>query len=206
MALNTFSALKTAVASLLGRTDLTTQIPDFITLAEAQMNRRLRTRRQVSRSVATIASEFVAVPADFGGPRTMVISGSPNVTLDFVNIEQADALEASLYVDNGKPKIYTLVGEEFQFLPRPDDSYTAILTYWKRIPVLSDSNTSNWLLADHPDAYLYGAALQSAPYLKNDERLAVWGDLFQTILADINGEDMYSAHGRLNQMPSARFG
>ena len=53
-----------------------------------------------------------------------------------------------------------------------------ILHYWRKIPALSDSNTTNWLLTDAPDVYLYGSLMQSAPYLAHDERLAVWAGLY----------------------------
>lgn len=103
MAFTTYSELQTAITALLNRSDVISalQVQDFITLAEAQMNRRLKTRRQVGRSTATIDSEFVTVPTDFGGPRTMEITGSPNTVLDFVTPERSPELQASLYSESG---------------------------------------------------------------------------------------------------------
>lgn len=207
MALDTYSGLKAAVADWLWRTDLTDQIPDFITLAEAQMNRRLRTRRNAARATATISSEYVTVPSSFGGPRTMKITGTPDQIVEYVSPENMTNLEAEYYGTSGKPKFYTVMGGEFQFLPAPDSAYTAEMTYWERIPALSDSNTSNWVLADHPDAYLYGSLAQSAPYLKDDERLAGWVAIFGGLLDDINREDAVSAFGgNLNMRPRRVWG
>ncbi len=47
MALTTYNELKTSVGDWLNRTDLTTVIPDFIALAEAQIERQLRTRQMI---------------------------------------------------------------------------------------------------------------------------------------------------------------
>ena len=41
MALSTFSELKTSVANYLNRDDLTAVIPDFITMAESDLNMNL---------------------------------------------------------------------------------------------------------------------------------------------------------------------
>ncbi len=83
-----------------------------------------------------------------------------------------------------------MVGDEFQFIPIPDASYLVELTYWRRIPPLSDTNTTNWILSDHPDAYLYGALVQSAPYLMDDSRITTWGTLFTAALDDMNNDPM----------------
>ncbi len=65
MALTTYTELKASIADWLNRTDLTTTIPDFISLAEAQIERTLRTRQMIVRANASFDSEYGAVPADF---------------------------------------------------------------------------------------------------------------------------------------------
>ena len=59
------------------------------------------------------------------------------------------------------------------------------MVYRRTIPPLA-SNDSNWLLMLAPDLYLYGALLESAPYLKEDGRIQTWGLGFSTALADLN--------------------
>ncbi len=208
MALDSYSGLLASIADTLNRTDLTTVIPDFVTLAEAQLNRRLRTRRMVGRSTASLTGQYIALPDDFGGPRSMILSGtSPKALLTYVEPSVALKLQQDTYLSSGQPQVYSVVGEEFEFLPTPDGTYALELTYWKRIDALSVSNTSNWVLEDHPDAYLYGSLLQSAPYLMEDERLTSWGVLFSSILDDINREDSAQDYGgRLAQRPTRVFG
>jgi len=202
MALSTFAELKTAIASLLNRGDLTSSIPDFITLAESEMRRILHTRRVIGRSTATLTSQYIAMPTDFGGPRSVVLASTdPKSQLRYVSPEKALELQEGAYTGTGQPRVYSVVGDELQFLPAPDGSYDLEMTYWRRLAALSDSATSNWMLTDHPDAYLYGSAKHSAPYLKDDQRIVVWGGLFESAMQHIEREDSQASFGgRLNMM------
>src|SRR5690242_6138617 len=92
----TYTGLKASIADFLNRSDLTAAIPDFITLAEAQMTRRFvgrarqgltYPRRIVQRSDASIAQgdEFVAVPTDFHGPIDFTLNSDPETVLDYLD-------------------------------------------------------------------------------------------------------------------------
>lgn len=198
----TFSGLKASIADLLNRTDLTAAIPDFITLAEAQMARRFVSRikdglpvprRLVSTTSISISSsaEYEDVPDDFQGPLTFEINTSPTTTeLDYLDNANLQRWKTDQWLRaSGAPKWYTVVGSQFQLFPVADQAYTAQLIYIARIAALSDAAPTNWVLADYPDAYLYGAALASAPYLKDDGRAQMWGTLFSTALDDICNAD-----------------
>jgi hypothetical protein len=182
MSLSTYSDLQTSAAGWLERDDLTDRIPDFVTLAEAQMNRSLRVRKMVARSTATLADEFSAVPTDYLQPIQFICTdGSTTWEIDPTPLESIAAYKAQS-TQTGKPRFYAVVGGEFQFYPAPDASYDAALTYYQQIPALSDAEPSNWVLANHPDAYLYGTLLQAAPYLRDAEQTAVWGQLYTAAL------------------------
>lgn len=191
MSLDTYGNLKASVTTWLRRADVSAQVPDFITMAEAQMNRRLRCKSMMARATLTISGQLTPAPADFAAPRSLRLVGvNDNATLSWVSDEQMDGLLDGADYTSGQPVHYTLEGTNFRFSPDPGTTgYTASLSYYARIPALSDSNTTNWLLAAHPDAYLYGAMVQSAPYLKNDDRLQTWAGIFEAILADINASD-----------------
>lgn len=207
MALDTFSALQTTIGSTLNRADLTSAIPDWITLAEAEMRRRLRTRRATGRSTATLTSEYIAVPTDFGGPRAIVLTGTdPKALLEYAEPSKMLEVQQGSFTGTGQPKWYSVVGENLQFLPVPDGSYAIEMTYWKSLAALSVSNTSNWMLTDNPDAYLYGALLHSAPYLMDDDRIAMWGDLFVKIMDDIKIDDEQAAYGGRLNIKARAFG
>ena len=76
MALTSYAELQTSIAEFLNRDDLTAKIPDFITLAEAQMNAELRHWRMEKRATASLDSQYTAVPLDFIQPVRFSIVGS----------------------------------------------------------------------------------------------------------------------------------
>jgi len=189
MALDTFAGLKATIADYLNRDDLTAIIPSFITIAEAKFNRKLRTRQMVKRAEGQIETAFFAYPSDWLQAKEFQLNTNPIVRLQFVTEAYGDELKSNRYVSTGQPVYYTITGTQLEFIPTPDSTYSAELTYYAKIPALSDSNTSNWLLAYAPDLYLYGALLEAAPYLKDDERLAVWSQMYINSLGDIEVAD-----------------
>lgn len=195
MALDTYSALQISVGGFLNRTDLATVIPDFIAMAEAQLSRRLikdgPVREMLGRSDATINAEFISVPSDFMGAKAVYLA--PNYhPLDFISPEEI-VQRKTLYPNiSGPPRAFSVVGGQLQFWPWGGSTFSGELTYWKRIPALSDVAPTNWLLAAHPDIYLYTALIQSAPYLKDDDRLTVWGTIADTGVTDLIGADKVS--------------
>lgn len=184
MAITTYAELKTAIGDWLNRDDLDSVIPNFISLAEAQFNRSIRHRKMVTRSDATLDTPYFAVPSDWLQTIRFQLNTNPVTPLLFVTPEQA--LEESMVYSAGQqPLFYTTIGEQFQVVPSPDSSYDAELLYYAKIPALSDSATTNWLLTESPDLYLYGALIQSAPYLKEDDRINVWAGLYQRLIDDM---------------------
>ena len=73
-----------------------------------------------------------------------------------------------------------------EVFPTPDSTYTLEMVYYSKIVPLTDANTSNWLLEYFPDAYLYGALMHSAPFLGEDNRLAIWSTLYGNAISAIN--------------------
>lgn len=174
MAISTYSELQTAVANWLNRQDLTSRIPEFIALAEAHLNRRLRVLQMESRDSGTSSDGSVPVPSDWLETRTLRLA-SPTTgqqLLEYVGEQEWDEYEAQGLT--GTTRYYTIINGEFQVLPAPTESLTYILRYYAKIPALSDSNTTNWLLTKSPDLYLYATLLAAEAYLKDDERLPIW--------------------------------
>ena len=178
MSITTYSELKSAIADWLLRDDLTTVIPTFIALAEAQFNREIRDYRMVKRSTAQVDTEYFVPPADWLENIRFQLNTTPATTLDFVTPDQMSE-EESRRGSTGRPMYFTMIGSNFQIMPIPDSTYDAELVYYSKIASLSDSTTTNWLLTDSPDIYLYGALMQAAPYLSDDQRIQVWGGLYR---------------------------
>jgi hypothetical protein len=82
----------------------------------------------------------------------------------------------------GRPRLHALSGESLRVAPAPAGATDVELTYYRKLPALSASQPSNWLLAAAPDVYLYGSLLEAAPFLMSDERLPVWSAAFEAAL------------------------
>lgn len=206
MALDTYAGLKTTIADYLNRDDLTSIIPSFIAIAEAKFNRKIRTRQMVTRTEGQIDTQFFAYPTDWLQAKEFQLNTNPITKLEFVTEAQGDELKASRFPSPGQPMYYTITGSQIEFIPSPDTTYSAELTYYAKIPALSDANTSNWLLAYAPDLYLYGALLEASPYLKDDERLAVWSQLYTNSLGDIEVADQRASVSSTPVVRAKTFG
>jgi len=189
MALSTYAELKASVADWLNRSDLTSAITDFVSLAESQMERDLRTRQMIVRANATVNTEYSALPDDYLEAKSFKLTGTNPITpLVFQSINALDDLQVS-YTSSGQPKYFCVIGGQIRVLPTPDTSYVSELIYYAKLTKLSTSNTTNWLLTMSPDVYLYGSLLQAAPYLQDDARIQVWAGLYQKGIDALNLAD-----------------
>lgn len=155
MALTTYSGLSTGVFRRLDRTADSAVFDDCISLAEAEINRRLAlnlVRPMHTVSSATIAAEFVAQPTGLVDVDSFRIDDAP------IHYTAPENLQAMFDKNDetGQPRFYTLIGTEFRFYPTPDQSYTASLIYWGKVPALTSGAPTNWLLSAHPDVYFHG--------------------------------------------------
>jgi hypothetical protein len=189
MSFATYSDLKTTIAGYLARTDLTTQIPDFIRLAELRLRRDLRIRQMLkSVTTSTVAGdETVELPSDFIEVRDFVVVGNPIQPLSYYSPSAFNRNTRTW--ESGKPQDYTVLANDFQLSPIPDAVYTLKMFYFASPVFLSDANTSNAFLANVPDALLYGALLEAAPYLMDDARINTWGTMFDRAMSSITRSD-----------------
>ena len=178
MALDTYAGLQTAIAGFLNRDDLTAIIPTFIDLAEAQIKRDVRHWRMEARSSVSLGSRYTVLPTDWVETIRLTIGTSTAKALTLVSVRDMDAMRAGGADATGKPEYYAHVAGSIEVYPSPDTAYTMELYYTQAVPALTDVATTNWLLADSPDVYLYGALVQSAPYLVEDARTAVWAAFY----------------------------
>lgn len=188
MALNTYSALQASIASWLNREDLSAQIPDFITLAEARFNRELRVNAMLRRFSTVMTQDYVQLPTDWLEHVSMVVtSAGPDYgALTYLSNEGYNDLRNRGF--SGTPRYYTIVDDKIILLPAPTSSVTVEIVYYARIAALSSGNPSNWLLARSPDLYLYASLVSAEAYLQNDERIPLWSAAAEKILNDMKME------------------
>lgn len=197
MALSTYVELKAAVADWLNRTDLTTAIDyDFLPLCEAELKRRVR--RTTKTGTIYVNAAYVSPPTDMAYPITVRLnSGSTyqDTPLAVCTPEMLGEVLAANGGVAGRPTHVAYFDSKFQFAPEPDQSYDATVVYVMQFTALSGTNTSNAILAEAPDAYLYGCLLQAAPYLEHDERIPVWQAKFDAAIEQLNKVRMEEEYG-----------
>lgn len=193
MALANYTDLIGALASWLNRSDYSALLPDFIALAEAEFNRKLRTMDMDARSTATL-SDSIALPADFAGIRSISISGT---YLSYVSASDFFSLDLN---GEGYPFYYTIADGQFFFAPFPSGGNVTI-TYHQKIPALTSTNATNWLMTRAPDLYLFGALAQAEFYGWNDERLPMIKSRVDEIIDQIEIEESKRSHGSASLAP-----
>jgi hypothetical protein len=74
--------------------------------------------------------------------------------------------------------------------PTPDAAYPFEVLVYQLTPLLDDTNQSNWLTEYAPQLLLYASLLEATPFLKNDERIGVWQQMYDRAAQALNGEDL----------------
>lgn len=205
MSLDTYTNLKAEVADWLNRTDLTDPIVSFITLAEAEMKRRLR--RATESTTIYISAANMNGPSDMAEPIALRLSTGQeysDIPLRLCTPEMLWERRARAGGVSGRPTDFGFWDGQLQFAPVPDQSYDGILLYYQQLTPLSVSNETNAVLTEAPDAYLFGALLQATPYVEHDERIAVWQMKFDNAIEQLNemrARESYGAGPKEMRLP-----
>ena len=168
MALSTYADLQALVADQLARSDLTTQIPDFITLFENAVARKLRIRLMETSTNLTPSSGSVSLPSDYLQWRRVTWTGSTRVELEYVHPSMLQAYYPSTPSDI--PAMFTIEGGTLKV--RPVDSTALEFDYLAKPAVLSGTLNSIW--TNHPDLYLSGTLYEAYSFLKDKNNAPFW--------------------------------
>lgn len=195
MPITSYSELKTAIEEWLAQDDVSARTDDLIGLAEATFNRRLSLRQMQNVMTGTLTTNTITIPNDWLEMiRFTMDSGVPVQEMTYQ--DPSSFFGAAHQTVSGFPRYYTIVGSTIYVGPTPDSGtgYTYTIQYLERLEVLSDSNTSNFLLEIAPDLYLFGALLQAESYLHNDERIPLWQTMVNNAIHELQGQDMRSRY------------
>ena len=195
MSITNFGTLKTAIADTLDRQDLTSVIPTFVSLAQAQFNRKIRSHRQITRGSLTINTQFEALPADWLETIRITMDASPIRVLTQISMDDLTRYRTAIDNTTDAPVYFAHNGTDIELFPTPSTSYTGEITYYAKITALSADGDTNWLLTNNPDVYLYGALVHTAPYLREDPRIAVWAGLLAQGMDEIEDETAAARFG-----------
>jgi hypothetical protein len=179
LAINTYATLQTGIIQWLNRTgdtDLTARAPDFIDLAEQSFRRRREFQDEIVDQI-TISGTPHNLPTSIQEIRSLYFDDGTRQGPIAISTPERIALEQGISGrTTGFPRSVAVTADGTQLItnPDPDQAYTVELIYLLRLDPLSATNTTNWLLNDHHDVYLYGSLAHSAPYYKDLKMIEVW--------------------------------
>lgn len=197
-AFTSYTSLKLAIADWLARPDIDSNIPNFIKLIEAKLQRKFK---NVSSLSGTTTTNWVLTSHPDVYLYGSLLEAAPYLKDDAripIWEQTLDKLIAEIRLPDTASNFTNFAGLQASiadWLNRPDLT-NAIPNFIKLteaklqrrfvgVTALSVSNTTNWILTSHPDAYLYGALLEAEPYLQDDARIAVWKQAFETVITSI---------------------
>lgn len=191
MTITSYATLQSEIASWLNRDDLSSIIPTFIQFVEADVNSRLRHQKMVIRAQATSNQEYVQLPSDWlEAINIHIIDGAQ--PLSYVTLDQADRINKQQIIT--KPSFFSIMDNALEIVPAPKSNIDIEMIYYGKIPALSNTNTSNWLLVKAPDLYLYGSLVHAAPYLLDDQRVGMFANMYNSRLESLALESDKAVH------------
>lgn len=199
MALNNYANLKQAIERFSHRTDISDVIDDFIDLAENRIDHDLKLRTNEQRATNTLSanSRFVALPSNFLEMRRLsLISGSNNYEIKYKAPEQMRLLN-----DSGRPDNYT-VTSQLEFDRLADANYTLEMSYYVRLTPLDDTNTTNDVLTNHPNLYLYGSLAELFRWARDEEAAITYDAFFDKEMIKANKQER---RGRYGPAPAMKY-
>lgn len=162
-----FIQLKAAIAEWAHRANISTAtVETFIVLAEAEFNNRLRMSEQETTADLASTGRYTPLPADFLSMRGVSHASAPSLTP--IQYESPEYIGMRASMGGGVPRAYSIRGMDIELLPAPDSGGSVTISYWAKIPALSDASLTNWLIDAHPNMYLFECLRQLSLYTKDD--------------------------------------
>jgi hypothetical protein len=147
----------------------------------------------VSTAISTAAgTREYSLPTGFVQMKEFHLSTDPLTPLAYITPEMMTRLWAGS--GQGKPEVFTIIADNVRLGPNPDAVYTTSMLYYKTFTALSDSATTNDMLTNNPDVYLYGVLLEAEPFIMNDQRVPLWLQAFEKAVGDIQNQDNKDRH------------
>lgn len=184
------SSYSTLIDAVLEETDnatLETRVPGFIRRAEALFNRRLYSLDTEIATTAALTSVTTTASLPTGYKGMISIRIGDYAPLKQLSPEdfQAKWHEATAAL----PQNWAIIDETIHFGPDPDTSYTANILYLSTLTALSDSNSSNWILAQHPDLYFDATLAYAYRHMRDRQGYLETLASAEKIISEINVYD-----------------
>ena len=206
--ISTYDELKTAIAAWLARSDLTSNLDDFIDLCESRISYggtapfeseplRILGTEQANEDI-TISSQTTALPTGFLEARSLYLDTSIKTDLDYLAPDRFWLSDIAASNNASTPSIYTIQGNNLIVAPAPDETYTGKISYFKKLDPLDGTNTTNWVITNYPNIYLYGSLFEGTLYIKDYEEADRWFALYKSAIDGVNDQDRTTRHSGSN--------
>lgn len=204
----TYDTLTKAVEDYLERNDvnLVDQIPLFIMLGERRVARDLK----ILGIKVAITDNLIDGDSVIQKPTRWLNDSSLNIGTGTLYNTRVFLLQRSYEwcrsywpdpSQTATPKYYASDYDynHWFLVPTPDDIYPYEFLYYETPQLIDETTSTNFLTGSAPEVILYGTLLETASYLKDDERIAVWTDYYEKARKALGEEDMkriYDAYSK----------
>lgn len=208
----TYDSLTNSVLKYLERHDLSleSQIPLFIMLGERRAARDLK----ILGLKIAIIDNLIVGEGVVAKPTRWLNDSSFNIG---INVGVSEGFKTRTFLlqrsyewcrtywpnpeERGTPKYYSSdYNYNFWFLvPTPIETYPYEILYYETPAFIDETLSTNFLTGSVPEVLLYATLLETASYLKDDERVPVWTDYYEKAKKNVGEEDMrriYDAYSK----------
>ena len=169
------------------------QIPRLINLAERRIARELKVEGLINVVTSTMQAGLAVYPKPDRWRTT--VSFNYGIANQYQQLFPRSYEYVRTYWPNRNETSAPLFYADYDYnnwivSPTPDQAYPFEVLVYQLLPLLDDANQTNWLTEYAPQVLLYASLLEATPFLKNDERIAVWQSMYDRSAQALNGEDL----------------
>lgn len=196
----TYSSLVSDISAYAERSDASflDQIPRFIMLAENRLASEVHGLGYLKYVSGTLTADDPILPKPVFWRETETFSIVANDQRVFLK-NRGYSYCREYWPDQTKtdtPKFYCDYGyEHYLLVATPDAEYSFEIAYHQRPVPLDEANQTNWTTQYAPQLILYGALLEAQPWLKLDDRIAVFQSLYDRAVSAVTNESSRRMNG-----------
>lgn len=209
--MSTKLVLAQSVDAWLARDDVAVtgaEFSEILLIAEATISRRIRVAIQQTSTTLAFTSRSAALPANFIEHRNAYIDSTTDRRMTY---KTPDEFRNQVGYNDGRIGMtYTIEGDSDTELmnmliagPASATSPLSVeLLYWKRFAALSANGDTNWLLANHFDAYLYATLRAAAEYIQEDVLEDRYQIKFDRVCEELRTQELRKQYGAVPKVSS----
>lgn len=207
----TFTSLKADMRRYLERgnsadTEVFEQIPRLITLAERSLARAIKVQGFIVPYITALQAGVSVYDKPARWRETISMNVGANAAGTAAGNNRSQLYPRSLeycrkYWPNSDSTDFPEFFADYDYnhwliVPTPVAAFNWEVVTYSLPALLGDDNETNWLTDYAPNALLYRALLEAAPFLKNDERINTWQNLYTAELGSLDTEDLQNIANR----------